>query len=153
MARNPTHVVNFSRVDISSEVGRFSTNLAGSIAISDLLADAAYLAWVAALANVIDGTPIAVGVVDTERLSNAKIGSGNREDKWLCVYHDADTLAVYGLELPCRKNTLPLVPGTDTVNLGAVPWIAFKTAFEDFVKSPDGGDTVLDEVRLVGRNV
>lgn len=151
MAVNPSYASNFSIVDRSGEISGFTVNLAAPF--DAVTPGTPHTDFVAAVAGVTDGVLLRVNGLASLKVSNvATAPAGQREDKWLCTYQDNVTLALYALELPCRKSALTTVAGTDTVDLGVAPWIAFKTAFETYVKSPDQNATTLLEVRLVGRN-
>jgi len=154
MARNPSIGLGVSRLDHSGEIGRFTIPLGAQFADLDVfLADDPWLDFSGSLNAVTDGLTINIGYSVSERFSNAEFATaGQREDKWLCIYQDNTTLAIYNIELPCRKNSLATVSGKDTVDLTVSPWALFKTHFEALVFSPDGNATTLLEVRLVGRN-
>lgn len=77
----------------------------------------------------------------------------HRKLKWLCRYHDAVTLEKRTLEIPCPDMSL-LTANTDFADLGAGAGLAFKSAFDGFVKSRRTGNAVvLDSVELVGRKL
>jgi hypothetical protein len=91
---------------------------------------------------------------DLIALGPASSQAAQREMKWLVQYHDVGTLKRYSIEIPCA-DVLHLDP-EDRGNafIGDVGVVdAFITAFENYVRSPTGGITVVDEITLVGRNV
>lgn len=156
MAVNPAHSINFSMVDRSGEPTGFSVNLDAPFDTVDTSTNTGYADFLTALGTISDGIILRLNASSSRKLSNAAYaGAGQREEKWLCTYSDVTTLAIYALEIPCRKQSgtgiLPPV-GQDAVDLSASVWALFKTAFEAFVKSPDQNDVNLLEVRLVGRN-
>lgn len=79
--------------------------------------------------------------------------AAQRENKWLCRYHDATTFKKFQLSLPCADLT-KLASGSEFLSLAAGVGLALKTAFEAVVVSPDdaANATVLDSVQFVGRN-
>ena len=153
MARNPGYQYTVSMVDRSGERASFS------LGADDAAMDLATLPTAlddlfTAIDTVCDGQRISVNAVVSKRLStNFTAGDGQREEKWLCSYHDSTTLASYQIEFPCRKATVKPPLGQDFVVLTEVPWANFKTKFEAAVFSPDGNAVVLDRVTLIGRNV
>lgn len=152
MARNPDFLVNFTQIDRSAERARFSIHTAAqedADAPSTELTD-----FIAAVATVCDGTILSYNTLGSKRLATgAYADAGNREDRWEYTYHDTVTLEPYTGELPCRKNTILPPTESDKVLLTAAPWANFKTKFEAFVRSPDGNPVVLDNVKLMGKNV
>lgn len=151
MPRNPTIEVTFSRVDRSGEYSGFSLHTA---TVQDMANESLELiAWNTAVGTVCDGEAVKRSAISTKKLSNAKYAAaGNREEKWLLFYSDNVTLAIYQTELPMRKSTVLPPINTDMVDLTAVPWVAFKSAFEAFAKSPEGNAVTLVGVQLMGKN-
>lgn len=76
-----------------------------------------------------------------------------RENKWLCRYHDATTFEKFRVSIPCAKLSL-LTGNSEFLDLTAGDGLAFKTAFEAFVKSAQTASNavILDSVQFVGRN-
>lgn len=151
MPRNPQISFNVGMRDQSSEIGTFSFLTAVA---EDL--DAGLSTEMTDLLLAVND--VTLGLVTTEKsvqakkLSNAKIGAGNREDKIEINYQDNVTLTPYQVELPTRDNTLATSPGLDTYPIGSAPWANFKTKFEAAVVSPDGNPVTVLSFRLVGRN-
>lgn len=85
--------------------------------------------------------------------SPAASTAAQRENKWLCRYHDTTTYKKYTVSLPCADLT-KLVSGSEFLVLTGGPGAAFKTAFEALVVPPDNSSNVvaLDSVQFVGRN-
>lgn len=152
MPRNPTKEVTFSRVDRSGEYSGFTVNTAD---VQDMETESLELtAWVTAVNSVCDGIAVKRSAVSTKTLSLAKNATvGNREEKFLCYYSDNVNLASYQMELPMRKSTVETPVNTDLYDLTVAPWVAFKTAFEGFVKSPDGNAVTLQAVQKMGKNI
>lgn len=151
MPRNPQFSFNVSMVDQSAEIGRFSVNTLAPEDMNALSAEATD--FMLAVNDVTVGLVTQESALSVKKLTNTRIGSGNREDKMMATYQDNTTLAVYQIDLPTRDNTLATVAGTDYYNLTIAPWANFKTKFEAFVVSPDGNAVTLLSVKLVGRNV
>lgn len=76
-----------------------------------------------------------------------------RENKWLCRYHDNVTNEKASLSIPTAKLSI-LPDGTEFMDLTADPGLAFKTAFEALVRvaATPGNAITLDSVQFVGRN-
>jgi len=152
MPRNPQVTYGFSMQDQSAETGRVQVytavpeDLVGglSTAMSDFML---------AVNDVTLGTVTKEQSGEVNKLSNVRIGAGNREDKMLVSYQDNVTLALYDFELPTRDNTLAVVAGTDYYNLAIAPWANFKTKTEAALVSPDGNAITVVSVKLVGRNI
>lgn len=152
MARNPIYQLTFSTLDQSGETGTHMLQTADLIAVNPV--PAAVTAYLAALDGITNGLATRWASQGIKRLSNAEYAeSGNREDKFLVTYSDNTTLAVYQLELPCRDNDIPLIAGTDRIDLDQLEAAAYKTAFEALARSPDGNAVTLLAIELVGRNV
>lgn len=85
--------------------------------------------------------------------SPAASTAAQRENKWLCRYHDATNFKKYVVSLPCADLT-KLVSGSEFLVLTGGDGAAFKTAFEAVVVPPDDSShtVVLDSVQFVGRN-
>jgi len=76
-----------------------------------------------------------------------------RENKWLCRYHDVSNNKKYDVSLPTADLSL-LANNSEFLDLSINPGLAFKTSFEAVVKSPYDAThaVVLDSVQFVGRN-
>lgn len=89
-----------------------------------------------------------------QTISVARAGStsAQRENKWLCRYHDASNNAKFRISIPTADLTL-LPDGSEFLDLTADPGLALKTAWEAVVKSPSDPThaTVLDSMQFVGR--
>lgn len=151
MASNPQIQFNVTMQDYSAEPGNFTLYTA---APEDLVAGLS-VAMVALMLAINDVT---LGLVAKERssemlkLTNVKIGAGNREDKIEIAYQDNTTLELFQVDLPTRDNTLLPVAGTDFYPIGAAPWANLKTRFEAGAVSPNGNPVTVISFRLVGRN-
>lgn len=77
-----------------------------------------------------------------------------RENKWLCRYHDATTNQNFQASFGTADLTKK-VTNKEYVDLSAGAGLAFKTAFEAIVVSPADAShsVVLDSVTFVGRNL
>jgi len=89
--------------------------------------------------------------------SNTRASStaAQRENKWLCRYHDATNSLPYKVSIPTADLSL-LPDGSEYLDLAdAGVGEAFKDAFEALVKSPYDPThaVVLDSVQFVGRNL
>jgi len=78
-----------------------------------------------------------------------------RELKWLVRYVGDASGKVFRTEIAAPDVTDNVVVNSDIADLTSADWVAFVTAFEAFVRSPDNGTetvTVLG-ASLVGRNI
>jgi len=89
-----------------------------------------------------------------------EVGSGpassslsQRENKYLCRYHDDTTNQKFQVSFGTADLTA-LLPNSEFVDLSTGPGAALKAAFEAVVVSPDNSSNsvVLDSVQFVGRN-
>jgi len=151
MARNPQIEFNVSMQDQSAEPGSFTVytaipeDLVGGLSTEmvDLMT---------AVGDVTLGTVKRMRAAEVKKLSNVKIGAGNREDKIEISYQDNTTLEIFQVDLPTRDNTLATTPGLDTYPIASAPWANLKTKFEAAVVSPNGNAVTVLFFKLVGRN-
>lgn len=97
---------------------------------------------------------------DTSLQANQNIGAptpptspdAQREKKWLVRYHDASNRR-FSVEIPCADLS-KLATNSDQINPTDSAWLAFITAFEAVVVSPDDGSAVtVDGAQFVGRRL
>ena len=76
-----------------------------------------------------------------------------RENKWLCRYHDATNYEKFVVSFGTADLT-KLTDHSEFVDLTAGDGAAFKSAFEAVVVSPNDSShaTILDSMQFVGRN-
>jgi hypothetical protein len=76
-----------------------------------------------------------------------------RENKWLCRYHDATTYQKFSVSFG-TADLSKHKPNSEFVDLATGDGAAFKTAFEAVVVSPadSSHSVVLDSMQFVGRN-
>lgn len=158
MAINPSYTLSFTILDRSAEIGRSSVNTGDFVEVDDGAG-----AIPASVQSLIDdfygflsvGNIVSFGSTATRKQSNASIGTGNREDRWLVRYQDTVTLKTYNFQVPARNNALVTVEGTDRLNLDNAinPGVTSAiSALEAVAKSPDGNTIeVLDILLLGGR--
>jgi hypothetical protein len=77
-----------------------------------------------------------------------------RERKFLVIYEDDVTLALYRMEIPCADYALTglFAGSTDEVILTQTEVAAMIAAFETLAKSPEGNAVTVVSIRGVGRN-
>jgi len=77
-----------------------------------------------------------------------------RENKWLCRYHDTVNSKGYDFSIP-TADIEQLPDGSEFLDLTSLTGAAFKSAFEALVVSPydPAHSVVLDSVQFVGRNL
>lgn len=109
-----------------------------------------------AIGGIINGTQATERrILDKLFLSRTRPAStdAQREKKWLVVYEDSTTHKLYRSELPCADLSL-LTSGSDRiVSFPTGPLADFKTAWEAFVKSPDGNAVTLSYIEFVGKRL
>jgi hypothetical protein len=91
--------------------------------------------------------------VDIVSSSPASSPLAQRENKWLCRYHGTTLNQKFTVSIGTADLSL-LAGHSEFLDLTADPGLAFKTAFEALVVSPDDDAeaVVLDTVQFVGRN-
>lgn len=137
MARNPQFSLSYSLRDRSRENTGFSLWTLDPLDISGAL-PAEVTAFETQLALVADGTITSRRSLTSRKASNADIGAGQREDRFLITYEDTVTLAVYTSEIGTRKTSLLTVSGTDYFDKEIAPWSTFRTALQALAVSIDG---------------
>jgi len=121
----------------------------------------AQIGLASAFKSALDAIVIGNLLKDTVTAAESSIGTGiagtslaQRENKWLCRYHDATTNQKFQVSFGTADlSLLPL--GTEFLDLAdAGVGAAFKTAFQNLVKSPSdvSHSVILDSVQFVGRN-
>lgn len=139
------------------ENANFSFNV-NDITAANLVATlAAWTTFRSAIAGIILGVERQETVVayrTTASNTRASSTAAQRENKWLCRYHDATNNLTYDFSIP-TADLSELPDGSEFLDLSVDPGLAFKTAFEAVVKSPyDPTHAVLlDSVQFVGRNL
>jgi hypothetical protein len=84
-------------------------------------------------------------------LPGATVNS-QRENKWLCRYHDANGKK-FSVEVPCANLTL-LDTNSDFIDVANAAWTGLVTDFQAYVVSPDDSSAVtLDSGQFVGRKL
>lgn len=76
-----------------------------------------------------------------------------RENKWLCRYHDNTNLLKFRMSIPCADLSKHMT-NSEFVDLSTGAGASFKTAFEALYVSPDDPShaITLDSMQFVGRN-
>lgn len=151
MASNPQIQFGVTMMDYSAEPGTFTLYTAApedlvgglSVAMVDLMT---------AIGDVTLGLVKKETSSEVKKLTNVRIGSGNREDKIEVAYQDNTTLELFQVDLPTRDNALLPVAGTDFYPIASAPWSNLKTKFEAGAVSPNGNAVTVISFRLVGRN-
>lgn len=75
-----------------------------------------------------------------------------REEKWLGFYLDGTTGKEWRFELPCALMSKLDPNSRHQIDMTDADVIAFKAAFEAYVRSPDGNTVTLQRMIHVGRN-
>lgn len=151
MATNPQSSVSFTQLDQSGEKTTTKLNTAAAIGLDP--PPVLFTDLITAIdTELTDGLFVTYTVNDVRRLVNAAVGGGNREDKLLMVFQDNTTLKLYTSEVGCRLPSLTVV-GAGSDSVPAATWSATKTAWDAFVRSIDGNQTTLLDVRIIGRNI
>lgn len=151
MASNPQIQFGVTMRDYSAEPSTFTLYTA---APEDLVAGLStpMVDLMTAIGDVTLGLVTKETASEVKKLTNVRIGSGNREDKIEVSYQDNTTLELFQTDLPTRDNTLLPVAGTDFYPIGTAPWANLKTKWEAGAVSPNGNAVTVISFRLVGRN-
>lgn len=110
-----------------------------------------------AMAGIVIGRFVKNQVTLARNVTGAQIpatdGLAQRENKWLARYHDNTTFQNFQVSIPTADLSLHK-PNSEFVDLTVDPGLAFKTAFEAVVVSPDDSShsVTLDSLQFVGRN-
>jgi len=125
-----------------------AANLDAQVALQDALAVA--IAGIT-LGTVRHTTTLLKETVGTSTPAASKYAQ--RENKWLCRYHDVTTGQKFRVSIPTADLSI-LPDNSEFIDLTTGAGDDFKTAFEAVVRSPaDGTHAVtLDSVQFVGRN-
>lgn len=151
MASNPQDKMTVTMYDQSSEIGSFSANRPSPDDLGEGLPDV-LTDFITAITAVVDFTAADIHRVtanSTRRVTNDKLGVGNREDKWLLNFQDTLTLVPYSVEIPMRSGDVDTVPGTDFLPEADVA--LFRDEAEALFYSNDGNPGNLLYVTLIGR--
>jgi hypothetical protein len=78
-----------------------------------------------------------------------------RELKWLVQYQGDSSGKLFSTEIAAPDITDNVVVNSDVADLSSADWVAFITAFEAYVRSPDNATETVTVIaaRLVGRNI
>ncbi|MCK5133316.1 MAG: hypothetical protein KAR40_14335 [Candidatus Sabulitectum sp.] len=157
MPINPGHIGSFTFLDASAEKSSMTFNF-GAITAASL---PGFLTQFGALRTATDAISIGQLVGDMWTGDKTKYSNvvptdkdAQRERKFLVVYEDDTTLALYRMEVPCADYALVDVfqGETDLVDLAQTAIAAFVTAFEALCRSPEGNAITVVSMRGVGRN-
>jgi hypothetical protein len=147
----------FQITDYSNEKSTFGvlsvTGNAGNLTAQEGLA--------AALHDAVDGLSIGViskqtyGIMLVDAPGIATNPYAQREMKWLVTYQGSTSGKLFSIEIAAPDVTDNVLVNSDVADLGSTDWLAFVSAFEAYVKSPDNGTEAVSVVsaRLVGRNI
>lgn len=157
MPINPNHYGMLTYLDASSEKSTMSFNF-GAITAASLPGFLTQFGAFRTAVNAISiGTLVAdQWVGDKTKYSNVVPSDkdAQRERKFLVVFEDVTTLALYRMEVPCADYALTdLFDGsTDMVDLTQTEIAAFISAFETLCKTVEGNAVNVVSIRGVGRN-
>jgi hypothetical protein len=156
MPANPSHYGSFSFLDFSEERSSMTFHFGEITAASIPGFLTEFGAFRTATEAISMGTLVSdTWVGDHTKYSNVAPSDPNaqRERKWLVMYEDVTSLAMYRLEIPCADHDLAgvLLPGTDNVDLTQTEIAAWITAFEALCRSPEGNNVNVVAIRTVGR--
>lgn len=158
--------------DYSNETSTLSINMAQTDAGNFAAQMTALLALETQVNAITQGAIARTGVnhVETFTRDVPTDPAAQRELKWLVSYYDntewlddpANTIPnpsyqkVFQVEIPTARVLIGdgwLLPQSDRVDVSVAPWPAFITAFEAVALSPTGGEALVTDVRLIGRNI
>lgn len=147
----------FTIRDYSNELSNFAvTSVTGNAGNLD-----AQLGFASALSSAVEN--LTIGHLDRYNyqinLLDSPITPSNvyaqREVKWLVSYVGDTSGKIFQVEIAAPDLTGNIIANTDMADLSSTDWVAFVSAFEDYVRSPDNGtETVtVTGARIVGRNI
>jgi len=141
------------------------SNEKSSFAVTSITANAGNLAAQQTLAAALFGSieDLTIGEVTKQTMSLEIYNTpalptspyAQREIKWLVSYVGDSSGKTFQVEIAAPDVVDNLNGNSDEADLGSTDWVAFVSAFEDYVRSPDNGtETVtVTKARLVGRNI
>lgn len=147
----------FTIEDYSEELSSFSvtsvTANAGNLAAQQTLAANLAAATDDLTIGELVKQQMSLVILDTPAIPTSPYAQ--RELKWLVRYMGNTSGKTFRTEIAAPDVTDNVVPNTDVADLASDDWVAFKTAFEAYVKSPDNGTEAVTVVgaNLVGRNI
>lgn len=156
MPQNPAHYGSVTFLDFSNEktTSQFHFDAVTALNIADFLADFGDLRG--AMEGIVIGTLAADSWTgDATKYGNSPPADVNaqRERKWLVVYEDVTSLALYNMEIGTADFTARLLDDTDLADLTQTEIAAFVTAFETLARSPEGNNVNVVQIRAVGRAI
>jgi hypothetical protein len=156
MPINPAHFGSVTFLDFSNEktTSQFHFPFITAVNIDEFLADFGDLRT--AMEGIVLGTLSGdMWVGDKTKYGNAPPSDVNaqRERKFLVVYEDVTTLALYNMEIGTADFTGRLLDDTDLVDLTETDIATFITAFEVLARSPEGNNVNVVQIRAVGRAI
>lgn len=147
----------FQITDYSDEKSTFAvlsvTGNAGNLTAQEGLAAALHDAVEDLTIGALTKQSYSILLVDTPAIPTNPYAQ--REMKWLVKYVGNTSGKAFSIEIAAPDITDNVVINSDVADLGSTDWLAFKSAFEGYVKSPDNGTEAVTVVsaRLVGRNI
>lgn len=147
----------FQITDYSDEKSSFGflsvTGNAGNLTAQETAAAAVAAAVANLTIGVVSRELYAIQLIDAPGIATNPYAQ--REMKWLVTYVGNTSGKQFSIEIAAPDVTDNTVPNSDVADLTSTDWVAFKTAFEAFAKSPDNGTEAVTVVKahLVGRNL
>jgi len=148
---------NTAKANGLPETGNFRVPITHVTAANYAAVQTAITAFTTALAGIIIGDPIRYvtesSIFNTSNPSPSTNPLAQRENKYLCRYHDAINGQKFSVSIPTADLSVKMT-NSEFIDLTAGVGASLKTAFEGVVVSPNDYShaTVLDSVQFVGRN-
>jgi len=149
---NLFQITDYSNEKSSFDVTSITAN-AGNLAAQQTAAAALATAVEALTIGELTKQYMTLKIVDTPAIPTNPYAQ--REMKWLAYYTGDSSGKTFTIEIAAPDITDNVVENTDVADLSSTDWVAFKTAFEAYARSPENGtETVtLRKAKLVGRNI
>lgn len=130
-----------------------TTVTAGNFAAVNTALDALVAAVDGVVLGVVNRRALEASVVTATSPAPSSDPLAQRENKYLCRYHDVVTGKKFSVSLPTADLSVHM-PNSEFIDLTVNPGLALKTAFEAVVVSGDDAahSVILDNVQFVGRN-
>lgn len=150
MAQNPDFLYEVTYLDRSGEKSNMKVHY--DDAAVDLATKLAALVTAANTLSLM--VEQATNMTTVNVITNARVGAGQREGKYLVEYQDNTNLNKGSFTIPGRDdNTYTTEPGTDYYDLTTTDLAALVTAVQAVVVSPDGNAITVTGIKSVGRNI
>jgi len=150
--QNTIQITDYSNEKSSFSVTSITAN-AGNLAAQQTAAAALVAAVEDLTIGEVTKQQMALVILDSPAIPSSPYAQ--RELKWLVQYQGDTSGKLFSTEIAAPDITDNVAVNTDIADLSSDDWVAFVTAFESYVRSPDNGTETVTVIgaRVVGRNI